>query len=123
MGLTVVPRNVVNIGIQSCTPDVFFRMVECLSKFDLERRGSVKAKLLYTYDISREYFSSRLSMQSKCMPDWNFCLAQGINPPRTSTISHGCSRAIYIKIIHLAAMINAAVFLLNVQSLPKVLEH
>ena len=27
---------------------------------------------------------------------------------------HGCSRAIYIKIIHLAAMINAAVFLLNV---------
>ena len=38
----------------------------------------------------------------------------GIFALRTSTFGRGYSRAISIKIIHLAAMINAAVFLLNV---------
>ena len=67
-----------------------------------------------TWRVSYNKIFSHTLVSNKQFPDWNFHLGQGINPPRTSTIGRGCSRAISIKMIHLAAMMNAAVFLLNV---------
>ena len=73
-----------------------------------KRKHSIKWHVLQRIQSIIKYMCNQIGKT----PHGNFCLARGINPPRTSTISRGC--AIYIKIIHLAAMINAAVFLLNV---------